>query len=205
MPDRSIPPQVIIHLGNNTQQQTVERVLELYDLYGRVTPIICSGARGHLTESNVATEAGEAAKIAAQLGIPRKHILMEVYATNTGENIKFSRDLCERLALNVSTLIAVQKPFMERRIASSFELQWPEVTALVTSPQVSLTAYATDTFPLLKMIEVMISDLVKLKEYGGVYNTVQEIPTPVWTAAQWLCSHGYDGDLSPKQRELLMA
>jgi len=73
--------------------------------------------------------------------VPRERILIEPNSTNTGENIKFTRQLLAEHDLQPESFIVVQKPYMERRSYATFRKMWPEKEVIVTSPQVSFGSY----------------------------------------------------------------
>ena len=78
--------------------------------------ILMSGGLGHLTKGVFEKpEADLLAERAIAHGVPEEMVLIENQSTNCGENVSFSRRLLEDLGETVSKVIAVQKPYMERR------------------------------------------------------------------------------------------
>ena len=68
-------------------------------------------------------------------GVPGDCILIENKSTNTGENVRFSRAVLEKAGIpEPSSIIALQKPYMERRTLATLQAQWPEVRVAVSSP-----------------------------------------------------------------------
>ena len=60
-------------------------------------------------------EADQFARIAVGMGVPQDRILIENRSTNTGENVRFTKQLLAARGLDPATFIVVQKPYMERR------------------------------------------------------------------------------------------
>ena len=84
-------------------------------------------------------EADQFAAIAERMGVPRTNILIENRSTNTGENVRLTRQPAEH-GLDPESFILVQKP-VERRSFATFRKVWPEKRVIVTSPQVSFDDY----------------------------------------------------------------
>jgi len=85
-------------------------------LEGFAPLIVFSGGYGKLTKHiwNT-TEAEKFARIAMDMGVPETSILIEDKSSNTGENILFVKDLINNKKIKVQKIIAVNKPYMERR------------------------------------------------------------------------------------------
>jgi uncharacterized SAM-binding protein YcdF (DUF218 family) len=145
-------------------------------------------------------EADRFARIAVDLGVPRERILVENQSTNTGENIRFTRQLLADQGLDPQTFIVVQKPYMERRSYATFKQQWPGKALVVTSPVGSLDEYLTEhvDHPVSpdEVISVMVGDLQRIRLYPALgFQIEQEIPDEVWAAFQALVDAGYDRHL----------
>ncbi len=178
--------------------RVAERSAELF--HEKWAPLIVfSGQIGKLTEGLFqGSEAECFAARAMELGVPNDKILIEDQATNTGENIRFSRTLLASRGLHPSSFLLVQKPYMERRTIATFEKVWPEKHAIVTSPKISFQQYATRELPRDLIIEIMVGDLQRIKDYPSRgFQTPQKIPAEVWQAFERLVSLGYDGHLCP--------
>ena len=128
--------------------------------------------------------------------MPSEDILIENESTNTGENVTFTRKLLSDLNLEVKKVIAVQKPYMERRTYATIKKQWPEIELIVTSPQLSFEAYPTAEISLNEVINIMVGDLQRIKLYPEKgFQIYQEIPREVWAANEQLMQLGYDTHL----------
>lgn len=113
----------------------VERAAELYR-EGRAEIVVMSGEHGTMTRDVFDdTEAVTFAKKAIELGVDASACFLEERATNTGENIRFSEQLFRELGRGATSVLLVQKPYLERRVMATFEKQWDNqaTAAIVTS------------------------------------------------------------------------
>lgn len=156
-----------------------------------------SGGLGNFTKEMWSEkEADKFARIAIEMDVPERDILVENQSTNTGENILFTQKLLKEKQLNPASFIVVQKPYMERRSFATFKKHWPDKNILVTSPQISLTDYPTDEIPMEKVINIMVGDLQRIKLYPEKsFQVYQEIPAKVWEAYERLVALGFDKHL----------
>lgn len=176
--------------------RVAERGSELY-LQGYAPVLIFSGGLGNFTkEMWDEAEADKFANIALKMGVPESAILIENKSTNTGENILFTQKLLRKKGLNPESFIVVQKPYMERRSFATFRKHWPDKKLIVTSPQISFEEYYNDEIPLEKVINIMVGDLQRIKEYPQKgFQIFQEIPDNVWQAYKQLIDSGYNQHL----------
>ncbi len=174
--------------------RVAERAAQLYlDGFGEY--LIFSGSVGKLTEGKFTkSEAATFADIALDMGVPQDKIILEDKSTNTGQNIQFTYDLLKDKKLSVKSLILVQKPYMERRTYATFKKQWPDATTqiYVTSPQIPYEDYFNETCPKDLVLNIMVGDLQRIKEYPKLgYQIAQEIPDNVWAAFRQLVDLGF--------------
>jgi len=162
--------------------------------------VIFSGGMGELTK-NLFTkpEAEVFAEIAISSGIPKNKIIIEPDSSNTGENIRFTHALLEKIELKFRSLILVQKPYMERRTYATFKKQWPESSTkiTVTSPRLSFDEYF-EGGPIDRelALNVMVGDMQRIREYPKRgFQIEQDIPESVWTAYEFLVQNGYSKHL----------
>ncbi len=174
--------------------RVAERAAELF-ASGYAELVIVSGGAGKLTkDAFTKPEAQVFQDILVQTGVPRDRIILEDKSTNTGENIRFTYDLLERLGDSFRSFILVQKPYMERRTYATFKKQWPDSTAeiTVTSPPIPYEAYFTETLPKELVLNVMVGDLQRIREYPKLgFQIEQDIPVEVWGAYEKLVAAGY--------------
>ena len=163
--------------------------------------LIFSGGLGSITKHMwTEPEADQFAKIAAGMGVPRKQMLVENRSTNTGENIRLTRQLLAERKLDPQKFILVQKPYMERRSFATFRKLWPEKQVCVTSPQIGfeeyLDSYANDELSVDDVISIMVGDLQRIKVYAEKgFQIPQQVPADVWSAYEELVVAGYDRHL----------
>ena len=183
---------IILCFGSN-DVRTADWAVDIYKR--KFAPIIvCSGGNGK-DSAYLEPEAVVFSKRMIELGIPAEAIILEPNATNTGENILFTKELLQKKNIQVKKLILVQKPYMERRAFSAMRKQWPEVECIVTSPEISYEEYPNGRKPEFKKryTDVMVGDLLRIKEYPKLgFQIEQEIPNDVWQAGQELVKLGYD-------------
>jgi uncharacterized SAM-binding protein YcdF (DUF218 family) len=131
-------------------------------------------------------------------GVPKDKILKESRATNTGENILFTKALVAENDLALKTVILVQKPYMERRTYAAFRKLWPEVVCVVASPNLSFEEYPSAHHHTDYWLETMVGDLQRIKEYPKRgWQIEQEIPRDVWEAYEHLVTLGYTKYVMP--------
>jgi uncharacterized SAM-binding protein YcdF (DUF218 family) len=178
-------------------ERVAERGAEL--LLSNWAPLlIFSGGLGAITKGLwTEPEAVRFSKIAESMGVPGERILVEDRSTNTGENVRYTRELLLREGLDPKKFIAVQKPYMERRTYATFRKVWPEKELIVTSPQVSLDQYldqyAHSTLTPEDVVAIMVGDLQRIKLYADKgFQIPQEIPTSVWDAYEELVHAGFN-------------
>jgi len=177
-----------------------ERGAELF-LGGWAPLLIFSGGLGAITKQMWSEpEADRFAEIARRMGVPADRIVVENKSTNTGENIRFTKQLLAERGLTPRKLIVVQKPYMERRAHATFGVSWPEVEVVVTSPQMTFEQYlnkrADESISHDQIISIMVGDLQRIRIYPDKgFQIAQDIPVDVWTAYEELVKAGYDNHL----------
>ncbi len=170
-------------------------------LEGWAPLLVFSGGFGAITKHLWQDpEANRFARIAVEMGVPEDRILIENRSTNTGENVRFTRELLAARGLDPSSFILVQKPYMERRTFATFNKVWPGKSLRVTSPQLSmddyLARYSHDSMTADDVISIMVGDLQRIREYPALgFQIPQDIPAEVWQAYNDLVKAGYDRHL----------
>jgi uncharacterized SAM-binding protein YcdF (DUF218 family) len=174
-----------------------ERGAQLY-LEGWAPLLAFSGGLGGITKNLWSEPEAELfASIARGMGVPGSDIVVETRSTNTGENVRFTRELLAGRGVGPRSLIVVQKPYMERRAYATFKNYWPEPRVVVTSPQVSfeeyLKNYSNSALTEDDVVGIMVGDLQRLSVYPEKgFQIPQEIPADVWAAYEELVRAGYD-------------
>lgn len=171
------------------------RSAQLY-LDGMAPLLIFAGGSGRLTRERFnEAEATKFANIAKEMGVPDEAILTETRSTNTGENVTLTHQLLVKRGKGLpESFILVQKPYMERRTYATFMKQWPEkdTKISVTSPQFSFDDYPNEENPRDLVINVMLGDLIRIRDYAERgFQIPQDIPDLVWAAKDRLVAAGY--------------
>jgi len=187
----------ILVLGS-LDTRVAERGAQLF-LAGYSKHLLFSGGVGALTKGKFPkSEAEHFADVAISMGVPKDVILLEPDSTNTGENIRLSYELLRAHKAPLASVIVVQKPYMERRTFATFRKQWPDASTelMVTSPQISYQDYPNAANPKDLVINVMVGDLQRIKEYPRLgFQIEQPIPAEVWAAYEQLVAMGFDKHL----------
>ncbi len=189
----------IIGFGNiNTD--IPKRCAELYN-NKYADKIIFSGGLGRNTDDIWNTsEAKKFAQIAVQLGVLESDIMLEEKSANTGENILFTQKLLEEYNLKCSKIIFVHQQFMERRIYAALKIYWPNIEAIVTSPQTGIEEYIAcakqQGLNEKTAVEVIVGDFQRIEIYAKKgYQIPQHIPKDVNDAFKKMVDFGYVGQL----------
>lgn len=185
----------IMALGSH-DLRVAERAVDLYK-QGLAPWIVFSGGLGNFTRDNWdKPEADRFADLAIKLGVSPGVIIKENRSTNTGENIRFTKELLKNRGLDFKSFILIQKPYMERRTWATFKKQWPEANIKVSSPQIGFEDYPTDDIPMDMVINIMVGDLQRIKIYPAKgFQVKQDIPDDIENAYNELIKKGYTAHL----------
>lgn len=154
----------ILTLGSN-DLRVAEKSAQLF-LEGFAPVLIFSGGLGRLT-LNLWTEpeALKFAHVAIKLGVPEDKIILESNSTNTGENIRFTKQLLTEKKIFPNSFILVQKPYMEKRAYATFIKHWPGRKAISTSPQISFDDYTNNQISLEVLIHALVGEFQRMLIY----------------------------------------
>ena len=189
----------IIGFGNYNDDIAL-RAAELYR-QGYSKRILFTGGLGRNTNDLwTGSEAERFSEIAIQQGVPKQDIIIESKSTNTAENILFTRQLFQKMSLNINKIIAVHQPFMERRIYAALKVYWPEINALITSPQLTISEYIENSVAQgldeKTVIDVIVGDFQRIDVYADRgYQIPQFVPQCVYDAYNVLVKMGYTSHL----------
>jgi uncharacterized SAM-binding protein YcdF (DUF218 family) len=154
--------------------------------------LLFSGERGRMTQAWPETEAETMARVAITAGVPESAILIENRATNTGENIRFSRTLLEGRGLHPVSAIFVQKPYMERRTRAALDVQWPGMKIQLSSPPLDFTAYCSGDLTKETVIAAMVGDFQRIVDYPALgFASPQPVPAEARAAFDFLVAAGF--------------
>lgn len=191
----ALEPAEIILVFGSSDLRVAGHAASLW--HGGFAPrILFSGGRGRMTQEWADTEAEAMARVAREAGVPDDKLILEERATNTGQNIRFSRDLLESLGLTPSTAIVVQKPYMERRTHAALEVQWPELSCRTSSPALSFADYCSEELPPELVIAAMTGDFQRILDYPALgFASAQAVTQELLDAYALLVQAGYDAQL----------
>ena len=178
-----------------------KRCAELYK-EGYAPFVVFSGGLGRNTSGLwTKSEAERFAAIAVSEGVPEERIILENRSTNSAENLLFTPKVLAEQGIRAEKIIAVHKPYMERRLWAAMQVYWPDVQAVYTSPQVTLEEHIAHAEAIgmteRGVIETIIGDIQRMELYARKgYQVPVEIPEEVWNAYHALVKQGYTGQLA---------
>lgn len=143
-------------------------------------------------------EANHYREHALSLGVPDEAILLEPRATNTGQNIDFSREALENAGVEVTTVLLISMPYMQRRAYATCRKLWPEVTPVCVSQPLSFEEYVKTHDDEKQLIDMLMGDMQRVMDYPKRgFAIEQHIPERVRDAFDRLRTRGYDSWLLP--------
>jgi uncharacterized SAM-binding protein YcdF (DUF218 family) len=180
--------------------RVAERAAEVWHM--GLAPLVTISGGGHLkglTGDWNRSEAEEFADVMERAAVPREKMLLETQSENTGDNAKLSLELWREKGLDPNVIIAVQKPFMERRTYATLKVWMSDKEIIVTSPQVSFEDWvAGGDVDRKRTMDIAVGDLYRIKEYPARgFQIHQDIPDDVWAAYEFLTEKGYGRAVRP--------
>lgn len=181
-------------------EDVAHRAAQLYN-QGFAPLVLFTGGLGRNTSAMwTESEASRFARIAMEEGVPEGAILLEDKSTNSGENLIFSRKLLLERGLDHPKIIAVQKPYMERRLFAAFPVYWPEAEVTVTSWQQSYEEYVSGVARWGRTeadtIHMIVGDFQRVLAYPKLgYQISQPVPPEAMEAFDELVKMGYVNQL----------
>ena len=181
-------------------EDVARRAAQLYR-QGYAPLLLFTGGLGRNTRLMwTESEASRFARIAIEAGVPERAILLEDRSTNSGENLIFSRRLLMERGLDHPKIIAVHKPYMERRLFAAFPIYWPEAEVIVTSWQQSYEEYVSGVGRWGRTeadtISMIVGDFQRVLVYPKLgYQIPQNLPEAAMEAYDALVKMGYVNQL----------
>lgn len=163
--------------------------------------VVFSGGLGRNTSGLWSlSEAERFAAIAVSEGVPEERIILENQSTNSAENLLFTSKILKEKGINAEKIIAIHKPYMERRLWAAMQVYWPGIQAVYTSPQVSLEEHISHAEAVgmtrRGVIETIVGDIQRMELYAAKgYQAPVEIPVEVRRAFERLVDEGYTGQM----------
>jgi uncharacterized SAM-binding protein YcdF (DUF218 family) len=189
------PVDVCIGLGSH-DLGVATHTAELYHqgLFGR---IVFTGANAPTTiERFPRGEAVHYREHAISLGVPAETINVETEATNTGENLSYSRAVLADAGITPSSVLLVSRPYQQRRAYATCRKVWPEVEVLCGSRPLPLDEYIDSIGDVDRVINMLVGDTQRITVYAERGFAVdQDIPADVQAAYERLVAAGYTSRL----------
>jgi uncharacterized SAM-binding protein YcdF (DUF218 family) len=169
------------------------------DLFKRgIFPLIVfTGANAPTTiERFPRGEAVHYREYAVENGVPESAVLIEPKATNTAENLTFSRSVLADHGVIPRSVMLMSRPYQQRRAYATCRKIWPEVEVTCTSLPLSLDAYVTSIGDVKKVIDMLVGDTQRIDEYAVRGHAIaQEMPDEVRSAYGRLVEAGFTSRL----------
>ena len=196
------PEQADVIVGFGCYDEDIpKRCAALY--HAGYAPYVCfSGGLGRNTDKLwTASEAERFAAIAIACGVPQERIILENKSTNSAENLLFTPKVLAEAGVKARKIIAVHKPYMEKRLWAAMRVYWPGAAAVYTSPQVTLEEHIAHAEAIgmteQGVIETIVGDIQRMELYAVKgYQVPVEIPAEVRAAFDALVKRGYTGQLA---------
>ncbi|MGW1073908.1 YdcF family protein [Streptomyces sp. NPDC002537] len=169
---------------------------ELYNT-GLFPVVVFSGGNSPTTAARFPRgEAVHYREHALDLGVPDDAILLETEAGNTGQNITLSREVLRAAGVEVSSLLLISKPYMERRSYATCRKLWPEVEVICASEPLEFDDYIKSIGDEKLVVDMLVGDLQRVIEYPKLgFALEQEVPGDVHDAYERLLHGGFDSRL----------
>ncbi|GAA4588637.1 YdcF family protein [Planotetraspora phitsanulokensis] len=155
--------------------------------------VVFSGANAPTTvERFPRGEAVHYREHAIALGVPSEAILIEPRATNTGENIQFTRRRLDDEGIHPSLVMLISRPYQQRRAYATCRKFWPEVEVICASRPLPLDEYVQDIGDADRVINMIVGDTQRILEYPKRgFAIPQKMPMDVEIAYKRLVAAGY--------------
>ncbi|MHA6805349.1 YdcF family protein [Salinifilum ghardaiensis] len=131
-------------------------------------------------------------------GVPDSAVLVEPAATNTGENIAFTRDLLAARDHQVASVLLVCRPYQQRRAFATAREVWPEVEVVCSSQRLALDDYVRSVGDAERVVSMLVGDTQRITRYAELgFAAPQEVPAEVDRSYRRLVEAGYTARLLP--------
>jgi uncharacterized SAM-binding protein YcdF (DUF218 family) len=125
-------------------------------------------------------------------GVPDDAILVEPRATNTSENVTYTRQLLQKEGIAARSVILVSRPYQQRRAYATAKKVWPEVEILCSSERLPLREYVESIGDTDKVINMLVGDTQRITVYAEKgFAIAQSVPDAVEAAYYRLVSAGF--------------
>jgi uncharacterized SAM-binding protein YcdF (DUF218 family) len=129
---------------------------------------------------------------AIELGVPTEFILVEPNATNTRENIEFSRQLLAGHGIQPESAVLTCRPYQQRRAYATCRQLWPELEVICASDLRPLDDYIEGMGDWRFVISMIVGDTQRVMEYPKFgHAIVQKVPRRIEAAVERLIAGGF--------------
>ena len=189
------PCDVGIGLGSHDPGVAVAAV-DLF-LRGMFPYVVFTGANSPTTvERYPRGEAIHYREYAVEHGVPPESVLIETRATNTAENMTFTRALLAEQQIDARSVIIMSRPYQQRRAYATCRKLWPEVEVLCTSRPLALDDYVASIGDVKRVIDMLVGDTQRIDVYAQLgFAIPQEVPASVRQAYGKLVHAGFTSRL----------
>jgi uncharacterized SAM-binding protein YcdF (DUF218 family) len=130
-------------------------------------------------------------------GVPADAILVEPRATNTSQNLSFSRRLLAENGVEVSSAVLMSRPYQQRRAYATCRKVWPEIDIICASNPLSLDDYVESIGDARKVIDMLVGDTQRIDLYAARgFAIPQPVPDSVRAAFDRLVTAGFTNRLA---------
>ncbi|MEH0934227.1 YdcF family protein [Micromonospora psammae] len=159
--------------------------------------IVFTGANAPTTvERFPRGEAVHYREYAIEQGVPAEALLVEPRATNTAENLEYSRELLAERHIPVQSVLIMSRPYQQRRAYATCKLVWPEVDVVCASNRLELNDYVRSTGEPRRVVDMLVGDTQRIEVYAERgFAIPQEMPDEVRAAFGRLVAAGYTSRL----------
>jgi uncharacterized SAM-binding protein YcdF (DUF218 family) len=159
--------------------------------------IVFTGANAPTTvERFPRGEAVHYREYAVEQGVPEDSILVEPRATNTAQNLDYSRQLLAERRIPVQSVLIMSRPYQQRRAYATCKLMWPEVDVLCASNPLELDDYVRSIGDPRRVVDMLVGDTQRIEVYAERgFAIPQEMPDAVRAAFGRLVAAGYTSRL----------
>jgi uncharacterized SAM-binding protein YcdF (DUF218 family) len=169
---------------------------ELYH-QGLFPRIVFTGANAPTTmERFPRGEAVHYREHATSLGVPDDVISVETQATNTSQNLTYSRAVLADAGVVPRSVLLISRPYQQRRAYATCRKVWPEVEVLCGSRPLPLDEYVETIGDVDRVINMLVGDTQRITAYAQRgFAIEQDIPADVHAAYRRLVDAGYTSRL----------
>ncbi|MEH0927704.1 YdcF family protein [Micromonospora sp. CPCC 205558] len=159
--------------------------------------IVFTGANAPTTvERFPRGEAVHYREYAIEQGVPAEAILVEPRATNTAQNLEYSRQLLTEHRIPVKSVLIMSRPYQQRRAYATCRLMWPEVDVVCASNPLELDDYVRSIGDPRRVVDMLVGDTQRIEVYADRgFAIPQEMPDEVRAAFARLVAAGYTSRL----------